>query len=89
MESETGLTAIKILMRILLTFSFAGSLFVVVDVEAYRKLNRFLMREYGLTKRIIPLLEEAKSTFDEYIVKNRKVLGCLFLLLSFVLLTLY
>jgi len=85
----SGLTAFKVLMRIMLTFAFAGSLFVVIDVEAYKKLNRFLMREYGLTKRIMPLIEEAKSTLEEYIVKNRKVFGALFLLLSFVLLTLY
>lgn len=89
MENATGLTALKVLMRILLTFSFAGSLFVVVDVEAYKKLNQFLMREYGLTKKIVPLIEEARITLEDYIFKNRKVLGSLFLLLSFVLLTLY
>ncbi|HOX53985.1 MAG: hypothetical protein PHI86_03150 [Candidatus Omnitrophica bacterium] len=89
METAGSLTAIKVLMRILLTFSFAGSLFVVVDVEAYRKLNQFLMREYGLTKRIIPMLENVKSTLEDYILKNRRVFGAMFLLLSFVLLTLY
>ncbi|MBM3248668.1 MAG: hypothetical protein FJZ10_04545 [Candidatus Omnitrophica bacterium] len=89
MDGVDGLTALKVFMRIMLTFSFAGSLFTLIDVEAYKKLNQILMREYGVTRRILPLIEETKSTVEEYIIKNRKILGSLFLLLSFILLTLY
>jgi hypothetical protein len=89
MESVLDLTALKIFMRIMLTFAFTGSLFIMVDVEAYKKLNRILSKEYGLTKRLIPTLESAKSSLDDFIVKNRKFFGSLFLLISFVLLTLY
>ena len=82
-------SSVKVAMRLLLTFAFAGSLFVVVDIEAYKKLNKFLTKEYGLTKRIIPAIETAKISVEDFVVKNRKFFGSMFLVASFVLLTLY
>ncbi|MFH1656135.1 MAG: hypothetical protein ABH954_05970 [Candidatus Omnitrophota bacterium] len=81
--------AIRLLMRILVAFAFAGSLFVLVDPEAYKKLNSILMKEYGIRKKLVPSLEKEKFSLDRLILKNRKFFGVMFLVFSFALLTLY
>jgi len=81
--------AVKLIMRVLLALAFAGSLFVLIDPEAYKKLNGILMKEFGFKKRLIPSLEEKKVSLDSIILKNRRFFGVIFLVFSFALLTLY
>ncbi|MBM3252026.1 MAG: hypothetical protein FJZ11_04515 [Candidatus Omnitrophica bacterium] len=81
--------ALRLMMRILVVFAFAGSLFVLVDPEAYKKLNSILMKEYGLKQKLVPSLETEKLSLDKIILKNRKLFGAVFLLFSFALLTMY
>ena len=89
MSFTFDLFALKLFMRIMLAFAFAGSLFVLIDPEVYKKLNSILTKEYGIKKKLMPIIESEKTSLDQVVLQNRKLLGSLFLVLSFVLLTLY
>jgi hypothetical protein len=83
------LNALKLIMRILVVFAFTGSIFILVDPEAYKKLNSILLKEYGLRIKLVPSLETENFSLDKVILHNRKLFGTVFLLFSFVLLTMY
>jgi hypothetical protein len=73
-------------LRVFMTLAFLGSLFVFLAPEAYAKVSRVLVREYGIKKRFIPWLEIESKNIDAWVLKRRGIFGALFITISFVLL---
>ncbi|MDD4956933.1 MAG: hypothetical protein PHH49_06300 [Candidatus Omnitrophica bacterium] len=64
-----------------------GLLLLVVNPQSLKTTNEILAeREYGIKKKIIPILEEKKiRVIDEFVLGYRPLLGVIFTITAFVL----
>ena len=82
MESEQIFAyTLKILFLITSPITFIVGIFLLYDVETYLKLERFLAKSYGASKKtVLHQLEKNRESLQLFLIRRRRLIGfiCLF-----------
>lgn len=73
--------ALKLLFLITSPITFIVGIFLLYDVETYLKLERFLAKSYGSSKKIfLEQLEKNRESLQLFLLQRRRLIGviCLF-----------
>ncbi|MFC1704006.1 hypothetical protein ACFL1E_04400 [Candidatus Omnitrophota bacterium] len=81
--------AIQFFMRLMIALAFACSLFLLVTPDAYLKFSKLLQKEYGMKKKVLPVLEKESGVIDNFLLRYRMLIGILLLFISILLLARY
>ena len=80
----------KILIYIMISFSFFVGIILMVSQEAFSAFHKSLQKEYGLKRRLSPKIENTYIDFiDRVLMKYRVLAGMLISLTAFFLLLMY
>jgi hypothetical protein len=92
MEILYSITAssFNLMFYLLVSVGFVVGLILMVAPQAYDAFNIALQKEYGIKKRFIPKIEDAKNeALDAACKENRVIAGMLLCIVSFVLLLIF
>ena len=82
MESDQVFAyTLKLLFLITSPITFIVGIFLLYDVETYLKLERFLAKSYGASKKtFVHQLEKNRESLQLFLLKRRRLIGfiCLF-----------
>ncbi len=71
----------------MVSVAFFTGIILMVSPGIFDKLNRALQREFGIKKRIAPILEDTQFDFvEKAALRNRAITGLLLTLSAFLLL---
>ena len=80
----------RVLVDLMLSFSFFVGLILVVSREAFGAFHKALQKEYGLKRRLAPKLEDSGSDIiDKILMKYRVFAGLIISITAFFLLLAY
>lgn len=80
----------KVLFNLMLSFSFFVGLILMVSQEAFSAFHKALQKEYGLKRKLAPMLENTRFDFiDRVLMKYRVFAGMAICITSFFLLLVY
>ena len=91
MASLFGLNEpLNLIFYMLVSIGFVVGIILMVAPKAFTSLHKALQKEYGITKRILPQLENASiEVVDKTVKKNTVVYGMVISIVSFILLLIF
>ena len=80
----------NVVIFLLLSLSFFIGILLIISRESFISLNKALQQEYGIKRRLAPVVEDAYiDVVDSFLTKHRVWAGLLIAISAFVLLLLY
>ena len=80
----------KLIIFIMLSFSFFVGILVAVSREAYLFFNKALQKKYGIRRTFITFIEDTHyDIVDRFVLKYRVVAGLIISISAFLLLLIY
>jgi hypothetical protein len=73
--------ALKVLFLVTSPITFIVGIFLLYDVETYLKLEKFLAKSYGASKKtVLQQLEKNRESLQLFLIRRRRLIGfiCLF-----------
>ena len=62
--------------------TFLVGLYLLYDVETYQKIEKFLAKTYGASKKLIKSLEVSRESFQMFLLQKRRIVGAICVLNS-------
>ena len=75
---------LKIFFLITSPVTFLCGIFLMYDINTYRRIEKLLARSYGFSKNVIVNLEKNRETFQMFLLKRRRIVGVICILNSLV-----
>jgi len=80
---EFVLNLLKIFFMVTSPITFIVGIFLLYDIETYQRIERFLGRSYGVSKKVwLKQLEKNRESLQMFLIKRRRIIGVVCLLNS-------
>ena len=82
--------SIKMIIYLMLSFSFFVGIMLIISQEAFQHFNEALQKEYGIKTRILPNVEDKRvHLVDKLVLKYRIWAGIVITIAAFILLMIF
>ena len=71
---------LKIMFLITSPVTLLVGLFLLYDLNTYHRIEKFLGRTYGLSRRVMKNLETNRDSFQIFLLKRRRIVGVICIL---------